>query len=383
MATRCRHVECDLANGECPNNLSTAERGSARKRHTTLVDHLRKAWRKGRTADLVDLKAKRLDLCELYEKASGINFHCKLTQPERAKEFEEWQVAFDQKHSGVLDNIDLELQEWPDLDLNPKIAEISNSTGDPTGNSQTESKAAEVIVPRSAEQMFAELPGFMALMNSNILGSLAKVEENTLNTLSKKIMEVEERTAGIVDTRLSEFQVSMTDEVGKLREEVSNEIGRIKTSMSVEIGSKVAEQLNGVMEESQKTAKQIRDLSGEIKSSRDQMLELEQRAVAFKESQDKAARRQFEEVWSSIDVLLARMDHVESKAVTPTVQAAASKDAAKVNFGSSVTGVSEGEVSPPQVSGKVNDQIPDGRTCASNPIASTPFPAKASGTTDV
>ena len=89
MATRCSHCEFDLTSDKCVNNLSTAERGSTRKRHTTLVDHLRKAWKKGRSVDLVDLKAKRLDLCELYEKASGINFHCQLAQPERAKEFEE------------------------------------------------------------------------------------------------------------------------------------------------------------------------------------------------------------------------------------------------------------------------------------------------------
>jgi hypothetical protein len=322
MATRCRHVECDLANDDCPNNLSTAERGSARKRHTTLVGNLRKAWKKGKTADLVDLKAKRLDLCEWYDKATGINFHCQLAQPERAQEFEEWQVEFDRKHYGVLENIDLELQGWPDLDSNPKLSESSKSNVDPTDDSQVEPKSSGLVVSQTPEQMFANFSQLMTQMNENTLlilsnqitkesqntlQSLAKVEENTLQTLSKRIMEVEERTAGIVDTRLSEFKVSMSEEVGKVREDVSKEIEQVKKAMSVEIGTKVAEQLNGVIEESQKTAKQIRDLSGEIKSSRDQILELEKRAVAFKEAQDQTIKRNLDGMWQEIDQFIERV----------------------------------------------------------------------------
>ena len=405
MATRCSHCEFDLTSDKCVNNLSTAERGSTRKRHTTLVDHLRKAWKKGRSVDLVDLKAKRLDLCELYEKASGINFHCQLAQPERAKEFEEWQIAFDHKHSDVLASIDLELQEWPDLDLNPKPAEISKSKVDPNEDSYSHSKPSEIVVQRTAEQMFAQLSGFMATMNSNIMQSLAKVEENTmqslakveentlqslakvedntLQTLSKQIMEVEERTIGIVDTRLTSFKISVSDEVGKLREEVAFEIGQIRTSMAEEVGRTVAGQLHGVIEESQKTAKRIRDLSGEIKSSRDQMEELEKRALAFKESNEKAMCRNLDEIWSSIDLLLARVSHSENKAVAPEIQTAASEDAAKVTCESPVKGKAGVELSTPQVNDKVNDHLSNGRISASDPIASTPFPNRASGSNDV
>ena len=123
-------------------------------------------------------------------------------------------------------------------------------------------------------------------------------------------MEVEERTIGIVDTRLTSFKISVSDEVGKLREEVAFEIGQIRTSMAEEVGRTVAGQLHGVIEESQKTAKRIRDLSGEIKSSRDQMEELEKRALAFKESNEKAMCRNLDEIWSSIDLLLARVRHL-------------------------------------------------------------------------
>ena len=130
-------------------------------------------------------------------------------------------------------------------------------------------------------------------------------------------MEVEERTIGIVETRLTSFKISVAGEVGKLREEFTYEIGQFRTSMAVEVGRTVAEQLHGVIEESQKTAKRIRDLSGEIKSSRDQIDELEKRALAFKESNDQAIWRSLDEIWQSIDLLVARVDHSKNKAFAP------------------------------------------------------------------
>ena len=65
------------------------------------------------------------------------------------------------------------------------------------------------------------------------------------------------------------------------------------------------------------------------------------------------------------------------------MKTAASEDAAKVTFESPVKDKPKGELSTPQVNGKVNESPPNGRTNASNPIASTLFLNRASCSIDV